>query len=200
MSFLTQDQIISMSTAQILNHYGAGVEITVTRSERTNTPIIIFRSLNAGVCTALATKHCAVLAKMQADWHPWKGNAAKERNTQTYFSTIALKGLRPSTLRRWVDAARAQGFVVDDQVSVVPTVKGEVVSKVDTALAPLEALAAEYGEVEVVGSIPVEARPVVTHKPFGLPGKQATVKELRQVLRAQGKSTKGNKTALLARL
>ena len=190
MSYLTANQIVSMSTAAILNHFGSSVELAVTRSERTNTPIITFRSLNAGVCTALATKHCAVLAKMQADWRPWKGNAAKERNSETYFSTIALKGLRPSTLRRWVDAARQQGFVVDDQVSVVPAVKSEIPN-------PWEST--EVVVTEVVTEIPQSARPIA-HKPFGLPGKVASVKDLKKALRAQGKDTRGNKAALLARL
>lgn len=196
MSFLTQDQIISMSTAQLLNHYGASVEITVTRSERTNTPIITFRSLSAGVCTALATKHCAVLARMQQGWNPWKGNAAKERNAQTYFSTIALKGLRPSTLRRWVEVARAQGFVVDDQVSVVPTVQAEV-SVIDKPV-----------EVVVVDITPDEARVIYQIDGVSYPAlnpiqariQSLTTKEMKDYLRSIGEKVSGNKATLRERV
>lgn len=206
MSYLTANQIISMSTAAILNHFGASVEIAVTRSERSNTPIITFRSLNAGVCTALATKHCAVLAKMQADWKPWKGNAAKERNASTYFSTIALKGLRPSTLRKWVQTARAQGFVVDDQVSVVPTVSAEVVSPVDvvteipTEAIPVEAIPVTEEATEVTEVTPPPAPTYPALNPIQARVMSLTVKEMKQYLKDIGEKVSGNKSVLRERV
>lgn len=180
------NQLASLSTTEILAHFQVPVSIQVVRSERTNTPIIVFHSTSGILCNVLAKKHSNLLAVMQPGWNPWIGSAARDKEGE-YFSTIALKGVKPSTLRAWVAKATAAGFVVDDQV-LQPTIHAEVTSEATTTVA-----------AEVVTEIPSDARPV-THKPFGLPGKQATVKELRQVLRAQGKCTSGNKAALLARL
>ena len=182
MTVYTSAQINSLSaqsTSAILAHFGTPVTIQVVRSEKTNTPCIVFHADSGLLCTVLAIKHANDLAKMQPDWQPMSLKASKDKEGQ-YFSVIPLKGLRPSTLRSWLTKGRNAGFVIDDQV-LCPAVHAEVVS------------------TEVVESIPTTARPVA-HKPFGLPGKVATVKELRQVLRAQGKCTSGNKAALLARL
>lgn len=186
MTVYTQNQInqlASLSTTEILARFQVPVVIQVVRSERTNTPCIVFHSDSGILCNVLARKHSQLLAVMQPGWNPWVGNAARDKEGQ-FFSTVALKGLRPSTLQAWVAKATAAGFVIDDQV-LSPTIRAEVTT--------------ETVVTEVVTEIPSDARPVA-HKPFGLPGKVASVKDLKKVLRAQGKSTAGNKAALLARL
>jgi hypothetical protein len=195
MSVYTQvqiNQLASLSTTEILARFQVPVSIQVVRSERTNTPIIVFHSTSGILCNVLARKHSNLLAVMQPDWTPWVGNAAKDKEGE-YFSTIALKGLKPSTLRAWVSKARSAGFIVDDQV-LSPTIRAEVTSEATTTVA-----------AEVVEAIPVEARPVAAPvypqlNPIQARVMSLTVKEMKQYLKDIGEKTSGNKAVLRERV
>ena len=187
MSYLTRQQIINSSTGALISHYGYSVEIEVKRSSHNRIPCIVFRSVSKGLVNALATHHAAKLSKMCPTWKPWTSGVRYDKTTEGLaYTVISLKGLTPKVLRAWLDAATTRGFKVTVEDGILPPVKETTESTEST--------------VEVVESIPTKARAVATHKPFGLPGKVATCAELRKVLRAQGKDTRGNKAALLARL
>lgn len=210
MSYLTRQQIISGSTTSLISHYGHSVEIEIKRSNYNRIPCIVFRSMSKGLVSALAAHHVAKLSRMAPTWKPWTSGVRYDKTTDGLaYTVISLKGLTPKVLREWVNAATSRGFVVNLEEGILPQVQQpqteleEVIEK----LQQLVEIANEADvweqpiETEVVEEIPMSAKQVVTtHKPFGLPGKVATNAELKAVLRAQGKDTRGNKAALLARL
>lgn len=194
MSYLTAQQIASMSTSELVTHYGVGFSIEICRSIHNDVPMIVFRSTSRGLVTVLGTHHANKLSKMQPAWKPWTSGSRADKTTSGYFyNVISLKGLRSSTLRRWVDAALSLNFAISIDDGILPQATPTItVDDSDVWEQPIG--------VEVVDTIPAGTRAVVAHKPFGLPGRVATCDELRKVLRAQGKLTTGNKAALLARL
>lgn len=192
MSFLTAQQIKSMSSAELANHYGVGFSIDISRSCQTNTPMIVFRSTSRGLVTVLGTHHAHKLCQMQPGWKPWTSGPRADKSVDGYYyCVISLKGLRPSTLRRWVDKALDLGFVmsIEDGILSQPTTAAE-------------------STVEVVESIPEEAKVIVTPAPtqyIPLNPIQArvmsmTAKEMKAYLREIGEKTSGNKKQLQERV
>jgi hypothetical protein len=196
-----------MTTADLVQHFGVGFSIEVSRSNHNDVPMIVFRSINRGLVSALAAHHCVKLNKMQSTWKPWNSGGRADKSTEgLFYSVISLKGLRPSALKAWIDAAKSAGFVVDvaDNVFWSQRVTNDLNATTVTAIVHETTV-----EAEVVEEIPAAAK--VTHQINGKPAfpslnpiqariASLTVKEMRDYLKANGEKTTGRKAQLQDRM